>query len=275
VSHCPDDLVVPSRGAVVVRAAGLAVGYQGRPVVEGIDVEVRRGTALALVGTNGSGKSTLLKTLVGLLDPVAGSVTVFGDRPGTHPVRVAYLGQFHAASGLLPLRAADVVRMGRYPRRGLVRRLTAADHEAVERALARVAITDLADAPLRSLSGGQQQRVHLAQALAREADLLVMDEPTAGLDAGSRDRYLQVVADELGRGAAVVTATHDIGEALRCDQAVLLARRVVASGPSAAVLTSERLLDAFGVALHAVPHAGHTDLVEAEAAHGHAHPHEH
>lgn len=271
MSHCPDDFVPPRGGPVVLRARGLVVGYQGRAVVDGLELEVASGTALALVGTNGSGKSTLLKTLVGLLDPVAGQVAVFGDAPGANPVRVAYLGQFHASSGLLPLRATDVVLMGRYPRRGLVGRLTAADRGAVRRSMQRLDIEDLADAPLRSLSGGQQQRVYLAQALAREADLLVMDEPTAGLDAGSRERYLQLVAEELAHGVAVITATHDIGEALRCDQVVLLAGRVVAAGAPAAVLTSERLLDAFGVALHAVPHGGHTDLVEAEPAHGHHH----
>jgi ABC-type Mn2+/Zn2+ transport system ATPase subunit len=256
---------------LVIRAVGLAVGHRGRAVVDGIDLAVRGGTSVALVGTNGSGKSTLLRTIVGLLVPIAGELEVVGAAPGRAPQHVAYLGQFHPAGGLLPLRAADIVRMGRYPRRGLLGRLGPADHQAVRQAMARVAITDLADAPMRALSGGQQQRVYLAQALAREADLLVLDEPTAGLDAGSRERYLQLVQDEVDRGAAVLTATHDIGEALRCHQAVLLAKRVVASGRPAEVLTSERLLDAFGVALHAVPHAGHTDLVEAEPPHGHEH----
>ena len=110
--------------------------------------------------------------------------------------------------------------------------------------------------PLRSLSGGQQQRVYLAQVLARRADLIVLDEPTSGLDAGGRERYLQAFAGELARGAAIVTATHDISEAIEYDQVLLLARRVVALGPGAEVLTADRLLDTFGIVVRD-PHEEH------------------
>ncbi|HEX9259577.1 MAG TPA: metal ABC transporter ATP-binding protein [Acidimicrobiales bacterium] len=262
----------------VLAARGLAVGYAGRAVVGDIELDVGAGQSLALVGTNGSGKSTLLRTIVGLLPPVAGALEVVDGSPGHAPARVAYLGQFHPTASALPLRAVDVVRMGRYPRHGLVGRLTSADERAVREAMSRLDITALAEAPLRSLSGGQRQRVHLAQVLAREADLLVLDEPTAGLDAAGRERYLQLVADETGRGATVVTATHDIGEALRCDQALLLARRIVASGRPEDVLTPDRLLEAFGIALQAFPHEDHTDVVAPEMPHGHhdhAHGHSH
>lgn len=250
-------------------ARGLAVGFQGRPVVSDIDITLHQGQSIALVGTNGSGKSTLLKTIVGLLAPVAGTVRTLGAEPGTQPKRVAYLGQFHPAGGLLPLQARDVVMMGRYPRRGLLGRIKRSDRDAVATAMERMDVTDLALQPLRALSGGQQQRVYLAQALAREADFLILDEPTAGLDAGSSERYLQVVQEELARGAAVATATHDISEALLCDQAILLARRVIAYGVPSEVLSADRILDAFGIALRAVPHHGHEDLVAPETPHGH------
>ncbi|MDQ1287074.1 MAG: hypothetical protein QG622_639 [Actinomycetota bacterium] len=255
---------------VTVSARGLDVGYQNRAVVSGIEITVSRGMSLALVGTNGSGKSTLLKTLVGLLAPVRGSVEILGARPGALPRRVAYLGQSRSTSGLLPLRAADIVMMGRYPRRGLLGRITRADREAVDTALRRLDVTDLAARPLRDLSGGQQQRVHLAQMLAREADLIILDEPTSGLDAGSIARYEQVVREELDRGATVVNATHDIGDALRCDQAILLARRVIATGPPAEVLSAERLMDAFGIALRRVEHGDHDDLLVPQIPHAHA-----
>jgi len=208
------------------------------------------------------GASTLLAAL-------AGTVRTLGAEPGTQPKRVAYLGQFHPAGGLLPLQARDVVMMGRYPRRGLLGRIKRSDREAVAAAMERMDVTDLALQPLRALSGGQQQRVYLAQALAREADFLILDEPTAGLDAGSSERYLQVVQEELARGAAVATATHDISEALLCDQAILLARRVIAYGVPTEVLSADRILDAFGIALRAVPHHGHEDLVAPETPHGH------
>jgi ABC-type Mn2+/Zn2+ transport system ATPase subunit len=255
--------------AVAVRAQHLAVGYQGRTVIPDIDLVLPAGQALALVGTNGSGKSTLLRTLVGLLPPVAGDVEVLGGTPVRAARRIAYLGQFHQAGGTLPLRARDVVTMGRYPRRGLFGRITRDDRAVVERSMNRLGISDLAHRPLLALSGGQQQRVFLAQLLAREADLLVLDEPTAGLDAAGSTRYLQIVREELDRGATVITATHDIGEAMGCDQAVLLAGRLVAKGRPAEVLDADHLLEAFGVALRLIRHRDHQDLLVPEDPHGH------
>ncbi len=222
----------------VLGAAGLTVGYDRRPVVADIELTVPRQTSLALVGTNGSGKSTLLKTIVGLLPPLGGSIEVFGGQPGSAPRRVAYLSQFHASGFVLPLRSIDVVRMARFPALGLFRPLASSDHDLIESAMRTMGVLDLADAPLRSLSGGQQQRVYLAQVLAHRADLIVLDEPTAGLDAGAREIYLGAFAAELERGATLVTATHDIAEAVEYDQVLLLARRVVALGPGREVLTA-------------------------------------
>jgi ABC-type Mn2+/Zn2+ transport system ATPase subunit len=251
-----------------IEARGLAVGYGGLAVVPGIDLVVRRRSSLALVGTNGSGKSTLLRTLVGLLPPVAGTVAVLGVMPGGAPRRIAYLAQFHASGFILPLRAVEVVRMARYPERGLLGRLRSEDHDLVQSALEAMGVADLANLPLRSLSGGQQQRVYLAQALARRADFVVLDEPTAGLDAGGRELFLQAFAAELARGASIVTATHDIAEAVEYDQVLLLARRVVALGPGAEVLTADRLLETFGIVVRD-PHEEHRGrFVVAERARG-------
>ena len=116
--------------AAAVGCDGLAVGYGGRAVVEGLSLEVAPGATLAVLGTNGSGKSTLVKTIAGLLAPVAGSVRVLGGRPGAAPARVAYLGQAQPTGFVLPLRAVDVVAMGRFPARGLVGRMTAEDRRA-------------------------------------------------------------------------------------------------------------------------------------------------
>jgi ABC-type Mn2+/Zn2+ transport system ATPase subunit len=251
----------------------LSIGYDQRPLVTGIDLVIEPGQALALVGTNGSGKSTLLKTLMGLLAPVAGSCSVLGARPGGSPGRVAYLGQAHASRFVLPLQAIDVVRTGRYASLGLLGRPTRRDRELVDSAMASMGITDLARQPLRSLSGGQQQRVYLAQVAAHDADLLVLDEPTSGLDIAGRAAYRVVVERALARGAAVVTATHDIADAQACDQVVLLAGRIVANGTPAQVLTAENLLDAFGIALQSVEHDSHRDLIATEEPHGHHHDH--
>ncbi len=251
-----------------IRAEGLAVGYNSRPVVAGIDLVVREQTSLALVGTNGSGKSTLLKSIMGLIPPVSGRLEVFDRAPGSSAVRLAYLSQAHAAGFVLPLRAIDVVRMARFSARGLARPFTSEDHDLVAWGMRTMGVEAFAKQPLRSLSGGQQQRVFLAQVLARRADLIILDEPTAGLDAGGRERYLQAFAGELERGAALVTSTHDIAEAVEYDQVLLLARRVVALGPGREVLTADRLLETFGILLRD-PHREHAQrFVVAEVAHG-------
>lgn len=240
----------PVTAANDIVARGLAIGYDGKPVVENVAFELKEGQAIALIGTNGSGKSTLLKTIVGLLPPLSGELSVFGGKPSDNPKRIAYLGQFHASGFVLPLRAVDVVRMGRYPRLGLLGRITAEDHDIVRESMVRMGVDNLAEAPLRSLSGGQQQRVYLAQVLAHRADLLVMDEPTAGLDVGGRERYLQAIKDELCRGASIVVATHDVqDEAALCHQVMLLAHRVVALGPPDEVLTPQALLETFGIVI--------------------------
>jgi ABC-type Mn2+/Zn2+ transport system ATPase subunit len=249
-----------------VAAGGLHVGYSREVIVADINFELKRGEAIALIGTNGSGKSTLLRTIVNLLPPLGGRLTVFGLPPGGQPQRIAYLGQFHASGFILPLRAVDIVRMGRFPRHGILGRMGRQDDEIVMAAMRTMGIADLASTPLRLLSGGQQQRTYLAQVLAHQADLLVMDEPTSGLDAGGRDLYLKAVDSELKRGAAVVLATHDIHEeAALCHQVMLLARRVVAIGAPKDVLTPDTLLETFG----AVVADRQKRLHVLEATHGH------
>jgi ABC-type Mn2+/Zn2+ transport system ATPase subunit len=258
----------PPGDAAFIAARDLSVGYRGVPLVPGIDLVVPSGSSLALVGTNGSGKSTLLRTLVGLLPVVAGSLVVLGARPGGSPRRLAYLAQFHASGFILPLRAVEVVRMARYPERGLLGRLRSEDRDLVQWAMETMGVGDLARSPLRSLSGGQQQRVYLAQALARRAELSVLDEATADVEGAGREGYQEAFAGELARGATLVTATHDIAEAAEYDQVLLLARRVVALGPGSEVLTADRLLETFGILVRD-PHEEHRGrFVIAERARG-------
>jgi ABC-type Mn2+/Zn2+ transport system ATPase subunit len=259
--------------APAVRAEGLAVGYDGHAVVDGISFVLGPGETLAVLGTNGSGKSTLVKTLAGLLPPVAGGARVLGGAPGAAPARVAYLGQAAPTGFVLPLRAADVVAMGRFPARGLLRRMRAEDRRLVDESLARMGADRLADAPLEALSGGQRQRVHIAQALAWRADLLVLDEPTAGLDVAGRELLSVALAEERARGAAVVVCTHDITDALEAERALLLSRRVVANGPPADVLTREAVLETFGLVVAELP-GGHELAMDPSHRHdGHDHAH--
>jgi ABC-type Mn2+/Zn2+ transport system ATPase subunit len=242
-------------------------------VVDGIDLDLPPGCTLALVGTNGSGKSTFLRSVAGLLPLCGGTLSVFGGEPGSSPARVGYLGQFRPHGLLLPVRAGDVVRMGRFAGRGLLGRLGPEDQAAVDAALSRMGISNLAHRPLRDLSGGQQQRVAIAQALARRADLLLLDEPAAGLDAPGRELLNEAMAGERRRGASLIVATHDIGDAMRCDLVMLLARRVVALGAPSEVLTRETLLDTFGLAIQTLEDG----VLVMETAHGHGggDPHDH
>ena len=254
-----------SKSGTYVSAGGLTIGYAGETVVSDINFTLVRGEAIALIGTNGSGKSTLLKTIVGLLPVIRGYLSVFGSPPGNNHARIAYLGQFHPSGFLLPIRAVDVVRIGRFPLHGLWRRMNRQDDEIVVAAMRTMGIERLAEAPMRSLSGGQQQRTYLAQVLAHRADLLIMDEPTAGLDAGGRELYLQAISEELRRGASVIMATHDIQEeAALCHQVMLLARKVIAIGPPHKVLTPEALLATFGIVV-----TGEKKLHVIETHHGH------
>lgn len=231
---------------IVVDTRDLAVGYSGRAVVDGISLTLRPGGLLCLIGTNGSGKSTLLRTLAGLIEPVGGDVTVLGRPPGQQPARVGYLAQRPPSTFTLPIRAADVVAMGRFASLGLVRRTRAHDRTLCNDAIERMGVTPFADRPLLELSGGQQQRTHLAQALARRADLLLLDEPTAGLDPNGRETFAHAVRAERARGCAVVMATHDLDDADDADLVILLAGRIVAIGTPAEVLTDDHLRASFG-----------------------------
>ena len=261
------EAFAPSRDtAPYVQARQLGIGYSNEVVVADVSFELRRGEAIALIGTNGSGKSTLLKTIVGLLQSLGGQLSVFGMPPGRNPRRIAYLGQFHASGFILPLRAVDVVRMGRFPSHGLWRRMGREDDEIVLSAMRAMGIEKLAESQLRSLSGGQQQRTYLAQVLAHQADLLILDEPATGLDAGGRESYLQAIDSELRRGASIVMATHDIQEEpALCNQVMLLARRVVALGTPQQVLTHDKLLETFGIVVFGDQKHVHV----LEATHGH------
>jgi ABC-type Mn2+/Zn2+ transport system ATPase subunit len=259
----------PLQSASCLAVRDLDIGYQGVVVVDNINFNLSCGQSLALVGINGSGKTTLLKTIVGLLPPIRGEINVLGSPPGKSPRRLAYLSQFHASGFILPLQAIDVVRMGRFTEKGLLGRMTRQDDEIVMDSMRRMGIETLKHAPLRLLSGGQQQRVYIAQALARQADLLILDEPTANLDAGGREIFNRVLQEELERGSMAVIATHDIQQAADCSQAMLLARQVVAFGPGREILTPEALLKTFGIMLVLQGPDQRVGIVERE--HGHDH----
>jgi ABC-type Mn2+/Zn2+ transport system ATPase subunit len=229
-----------------ISADHLCVGYGKHPVVEGVMLDMHPGELLVLIGTNGSGKSTLLKTLAGLINPVHGDLHVLGQHAGQLPTRVAYLPQHPVSSHTLPLQVRDVVTMGRFAHLGLFKRTSSADRTIVGSAMQRTGIDEQANKPIRDLSGGQQQRTHLAQVLAREAEILLLDEPTAGLDINGRKLVAELIAAERARGVTVVMATHELADAEHATSVMLLAQRVVSMGPPQEALRDEYLRECFG-----------------------------
>ncbi|RKS08078.1 zinc/manganese transport system ATP-binding protein [Nocardiopsis sp. Huas11] len=209
-----------------VELQGVYAGYGGPDVLRGVDARIPEGAVTALVGANGSGKSTLLGVLAGTLEPRAGTVTRQG---GSRP---AFVVQRSAVQDALPLTVRTAVAMGRWAHRGLWRPLTRRDRAVVRECLDRMGVADLAGRQLGELSGGQRQRVLVAQGLAQEAGLLLLDEPSAGLDRHALE-YIRATVDRVrAEGVTVVHATHAPEEALGADHCLVMeGGAVAASGP--------------------------------------------
>jgi manganese transport system ATP-binding protein len=225
---------------LAVRVANLVVRYDRVVALEGVDLILQRGEALGIVGPNGSGKSTLLKAVAGLVLPSAGSVEVFGRPPRTlAPGTVAYVPQVEAVDWTFPASVEDIVAMGRFPRLGPLRRFGRADRAAVDEALAALRLGDLRRRHIAALSGGQQQRAFVARAIAQEPQLLLLDEPTTGVDAATEESLREVVRALVVGGLPVMMTTHDLdGAADWFDRLAVVDRRVLAAGDPATVLAS-------------------------------------
>jgi zinc transport system ATP-binding protein len=203
----------PAAAGTAIRLRDASVGYGDVAIVRGVDLTVRSGEAVAVLGSNGSGKTTLARGLLGLAAVLGGEVEVLGAPVGRlrDRGRIGYVPQRHTVSGAVPATVREVVSVGRLARLGLFRRLGPADAAAVAAAVDAVGLADRIGAPVASLSGGQQRRVLVARALAAEPELLIMDEPTAGVDAASQDALAAVLADVSASGTTLVVVTHETG----------------------------------------------------------------
>ena len=242
---------------VQVRDGGVLLG--GRPVLRGIDLTVRAGEVVAVLGANGSGKSTLVRSVLGLVPLRRGSVDLFGAPLARFRDwrRIGFVPQRTSATAGVPASVREVVTAGRLAHRGLLRPLRRTDRQAVTDAIAAVGLADRADDGVSTLSGGQQQRVLDARALAGAPDLLLLDEPTAGVDAASQQQLARVLEGLLDRGATVVLVAHELGPL-----APLIGRTVV--------MRDGR------VAYDGAPLASFEDAPGARShGHGHDHGHDH
>lgn len=225
---------------IEVRAA--QVGYENREVLRGVDLSVEEGEAVALLGANGSGKSTLVKAALGLIPLTGGDARLFGVPVGRFRRwdRIGYVPQRMGATGGVPATVTEVVAAGRLAKRRIPLPARRFDRNRVAMALEAVGLADRATDSVSTLSGGQQQRVLIARALAADPDLLVMDEPTAGVDAANQELFAEVLASCLHDGCGVLLVAHELGPVRplvnRC--VVLSGGRVVRDAPTAEVTDS-------------------------------------
>ena len=225
----------------------LTVAYQRKPVVWDVSFEVPSGALIAVVGPNGAGKSTLFRAILGMTPCASGRVLVFGDDYRRQRARVAYVPQRESVDWDFPITALEVVTMGLYGQIGWCRPVRARHREKAYEALKRVGLADFAHRQISQLSGGQQQRTFLARALVQDADLYLMDEPFAAVDAATERAIIDLLRDMRSAGRTAVVIHHDLQTVPDYfDHVVLLNMRVVATGPVETVFTSENLQKTYG-----------------------------
>ncbi|MEM1937510.1 MAG: metal ABC transporter ATP-binding protein [Candidatus Caldarchaeum sp.] len=236
-----------------LNVVGLTVHYGRLKALEDVSFRISTGSLTAVIGPNGSGKSTLLKTLVGLIKPMEGTITVLGTSIDKARGRIAYVPQKEEVYWGYPLTVWDVVAMGRIKAVGPLKPVSKKD-EVVIQALEKAGLSSLKSRKISELSGGQQQRIFLARAIAQEADLYLMDEPLTGIDAEAEDRLLEILSSLREEGKTIVMTTHDLSSTLEMfDNVMVLRNCLVAFGRPEEALKAENLAKAYGserVAMH-------------------------
>jgi zinc transport system ATP-binding protein len=229
-------------GTALLSAECISAGYGREPVVEDVSLEVQPGEFVALVGPNGSGKSTLLHVLLGAIEPTAGTVRLFGEAPDRFHARwrLGFVPQRPTLESEVPATVREIVASGRLRQRGWWRRQSAADRTAIDHAISSVGLAEVADLPLNELSVGQQQRAFIARAFSSGPDLLVLDEPIAGVDRASQRRFREsLVHLQREHGAGVLLVSHELSAVSDViDRVIVLKRRVLFDGSPAELASS-------------------------------------
>jgi manganese/iron transport system ATP-binding protein len=229
-----------------IRAELLRAAYDGTRALEDLTFTIEAGQRVAIVGPNGAGKTTLFKVIAGILRPTGGKLEIFGHGPGRH-ICVGYLPQRAQVNLDFPVTVAEVAMMGRVREIGLFRWPGKSDWEKVD------GLASQRNKHIGALSAGQQQRVYLAQAVAQQADIVLLDEPLAGLDLPAQEAIFDILDELCQLSITVLIATHDLNLAAeRFDQVMLLNQRLIAIGDPETAITSDALLEAYGGHLHVV-----------------------
>lgn len=250
--------------SVFVELREAQIGYEHRPILEGVNLKLTEGDFLGLVGPNGAGKTTLLKALLGNLPLLSGVRKVRAEVPP----RFGYVPQREALDRVFPLKVREVVGMGRFPHRGLFQRFSSEDRERIDWSVSKAGIEPLAEKLYRDLSGGQKQRALIARALATEPEILVLDEPTAGMDLRSSKDLLDLIANLHDEGhLTVVLVTHLLGEVANCAHSIALVEKGRCQvGPTEHILTSESLSAMYEIPVAVGTVAGQRVIVVPDVA---------
>ena len=271
-SRIVSEQAVSLATAPVIEVEALTTGYGRQSVLDGVTFSVASGELVGLIGPNGSGKSTLLKALIGLRPIWGGRIDVLGGAPAAARPRIGYMPQAESVDWSFPVTVKEVVAMGLYrprldPRR--LRRSGARQREAVADAMEQMRIAHLGSRQIGELSGGQQRRVLLARTLVKDPDLLLLDEPAAGLDASIEHDLMALLRDLARAGKTLVVATHDLTSVYEFySTALCLNRRVMAYGPPREALSEDVLIETFGRHLMVFYRDDHGYTAEPHVHHG-------
>ena len=246
----------------MIDVRGLTVRYLDDAALADVDLHIGEHDFVGVVGPSGSGKTTLLRTLTGAVEPTAGGI----DKPAN--LTIGYVPQLETVDWNFPVTVSECILMATRGRR--LPWATKQERADMQRVLHRLGIADLADRHIRQLSGGQQQRVFIARALLRRPQLLVLDEPTSGVDVRTRHDVLHLLRDLHHQGLAIVLSTHDLnGMAAHLPRIVCLNQSVIADGPPRSVLTTDVLERTYGARMEVLEHGGMPVVVEQSAARPH------
>ena len=235
-----------SAGPATIVAENLTVSYGPKPALLDVSLSIEKGLLVGVIGPNGSGKSTLIKTILGFVKQDVGSVQIMGIPAEKAKGLVAYVPQRGAVDWDFPIRVKEVAMMGRYGNIPWYRDPSDEDHLIVEEALQMVRMSEFHDRQIGQLSGGQQQRVFMARALAQGSEILLLDEPFAGVDAATERAILDVLERAKAAGRTLVVVHHDLATAAEYfDRLVLLKQRLYAYGPPEAVLREDLLSEVY------------------------------